>query len=87
MKFSTVVSLLVVSPAIGFIPSHVPNKATCLGSSYLENLEMESQVENKPLRSPVGIPGEDAETTALAASLGIDDVIIRQVRFLLLFVK
>ena len=32
----------------------------------------------RPLRSPIASPGEDAETSALAASLGIDDIIIRQ---------
>jgi hypothetical protein len=79
MKISTIASLLLISSSAGFAPSHAPPRVA--GSSaplrfgYLDTLEKESKSMERP---NVGIPGEDAETIALASSLGIDDIVIRQ---------
>jgi hypothetical protein len=75
MKFSIFFSAFLGSTT-GFMihTGHPSSTVSCLGLSYLDELESSQVALSRP---SVCFPGEDAETTTLAASLGLDDTVIR----------
>lgn len=86
MKLSIIVSTLTLfaSSADAFV---APNQSANTHHQILTSLSYKAANKSvepttadvvRPMRPTIGSPGEDAETAALAASLGIDDIIIRQ---------
>lgn len=82
MKFSILVSILFAStPAVGFAPNqyaHPQFTSLAYKQTSKNSIDPIADIVDTPVRPSIATPGEDAETTALAASLGIEDIIIRQ---------
>lgn len=77
MKFPIVLSFLLASTTAFVVQDRSTSKAeACLQLSYLDELESSTSKRVSSLPT-VSFLGEDAETTGLAASLGLDDTVIR----------
>ena len=78
MKFTAILATALVLPSYGFIAPSATHqqKQNCLALSYIDELEQSSPAA-VATRPNLYIPGEDAETTALANQLGIDEHVVR----------